>query len=135
MAASDQTYRHQKLLDIVFAVSGILMLLSIVGMFAQDYFREFKVEQRRFRDVEAAMAERSLLDVLPRAQLETLDAAEKAVPKEDAGALAEARKKYYEARKQLLDAEDKLTQARLQAQLRSGGAGHGDPAVEQAEAA
>jgi cbb3-type cytochrome oxidase cytochrome c subunit len=138
MAASDQTYRKQKLLDIIFAVSGILMLLSIVGMFAQDYFREFKVEQRRFRDVEAAMAERSLLDVLPRSQLEALDAAEKAVPKEDAGALAEARKKYYEARKQLLDAEDKLTQARLQAQLRrerSGGAGHGDPAVDQAEAA
>jgi cytochrome c2 len=138
MAASDQTYRSQKLLDIVFAVTGILMLLSIVGMFTQDYFREFKVEQRRFRDVEAAMAERSLLDVLPRPQVEALSDAEKQVPKEDAGALAEARQTYYAARKQLLDAEDRLTQAKLQAQLRrerSGGAGKGDDDVETATAA
>src|SRR5262249_51926767 len=56
MAATDQVYRPQRTLDIVFGVSCVLMLVSIVWMFAQDYFREFKVEVRDFRDVEQAMA-------------------------------------------------------------------------------
>ena len=46
MAATDQTYRSQRMLDIVFGVSCLLMLLSVVWMFAQDYYRDFKVEQR-----------------------------------------------------------------------------------------
>ena len=45
MAASDQTYRNQRTLDVVFGVSCLLMLVSIVWMFAQDYYRPFKVEQ------------------------------------------------------------------------------------------
>src|SRR5947209_7874346 len=65
MAATDQTYRNQKALDIVFAVSCVLMLVSIVGMFIQDYNREFKQEQREFRDVEQAIAERGALSLLP----------------------------------------------------------------------
>src|SRR5260370_36050687 len=56
MAATDQTYRPQRPLDIVFGVSCVLMLASIVWMFAQDYFREYKGEVRDFRDVEEAMA-------------------------------------------------------------------------------
>ena len=35
MAATDQTYRNQKTLDIVFAVSCVLMLLSMVWMFVR----------------------------------------------------------------------------------------------------
>ncbi len=77
MAATDQPYRHQKTLDIVFAVSCVLMLVSIVGMFAQDFLRPFKVEQRRFRDVETALAERTALNLLPNP--EQIKAAEDAV--------------------------------------------------------
>jgi mono/diheme cytochrome c family protein len=77
MAATDQLYRNQKLLDITFGVTSILMLLSIVGMFTQDYFRSFKVEQRAFRDVEYGLAQRSMLDALPQQYLTTLVAAEK----------------------------------------------------------
>src|SRR5437870_786911 len=65
MAATDQTFRSQRTLDVVFAVSCLLMLVSVIWMFAQDYFREFKVEQRDFRDVEAALAERAALDLVP----------------------------------------------------------------------
>src|SRR5258708_1828632 len=67
MAATDQTYRNQKALDIVFAVSCLLMLASIVWMFVQDYNREFKKVQRDFRDVEEAVAERTMLAKLPNA--------------------------------------------------------------------
>jgi cytochrome c1 len=116
MAATDQTYRNQKMLDIVFAVSGILTLLSLVGMFAQDYFREFKTEQRQFRDVEAAMAERAVLALLPSDKIAALREAEGAQGA-NAPALAERRKALYEARKQLLAAEDELTQRRLDATL------------------
>lgn len=77
MAATDQTYRNQKTVDIVFAVSCILMLFSVVWMFAQDYYREFKVEIRHFRDVEEAMADRAALDELP--EYTTVKEAEEAV--------------------------------------------------------
>jgi mono/diheme cytochrome c family protein len=65
MAATDQFYRNQKALNIVFAVSCILLLLSTLWMFAQDYYRPFKDVQRKFRDVEAAVNERLMLDQLP----------------------------------------------------------------------
>ena len=56
MAATDQNYRNQYVLDIVFAVSSIIMLLSIVWMLVADYQREYKTEQREFRDVEVTAA-------------------------------------------------------------------------------
>jgi len=65
MAATDQTYRSQKTLDIVFAVSCILMLLGTLWMFWQDYNREFKHVQREFRDVEEAMNEHQMIAGLP----------------------------------------------------------------------
>ena len=77
MAATDRTYRDQKVLDIVFAVSCILMLVSILWMFAQDYNREFKDVQRKFRDVETAQNERLMLDKLPNR--EQVEARRKAV--------------------------------------------------------
>src|SRR5262249_50947765 len=77
MAATDQTYRSQRTLDIVFGASCVLMLASIIGMFAQDYFRSFKVEQRRFRDVEAALFDRDALRLLPEGK--TIDEKEAAV--------------------------------------------------------
>lgn len=65
MAATDQTYRNQWTLDVVFGASCLLMLVSVVWMFAQDYYREFKVEQRDFRDVETAVSERTMLNLVP----------------------------------------------------------------------
>lgn len=66
MAATDKTLRDQRTLDIVFAVSNILMLVSIVWMMWQDYAREYKTEQREFRTVESAMAQRAALEMLPK---------------------------------------------------------------------
>jgi mono/diheme cytochrome c family protein len=65
MAATDQTYRDQKRVDIVFGVSCIVMLLSVFWMFYDDYYRPFKVEIRKFRDVDTALAERQALADLP----------------------------------------------------------------------
>src|SRR5262245_52594560 len=65
MAATDQTYRSQRALDIVFAVSSVAMLVSIIGMFVQDYNRQWKAEQRVFRDVEAALFLRQTAGDLP----------------------------------------------------------------------
>ncbi len=64
MAASDEFYRSQRLLDKVFGISCILMLISIIWMFAQDYYRPFKTEQRVFRDVEEAVALQEAVDNL-----------------------------------------------------------------------
>src|SRR5438132_160938 len=91
MAATDKNYRNQKTLDIVFAVSCLLMLASIIWMFVQDYNREFKHEQRVFRDVEAAMAERAMLDRLP----------DVSTARQAASALAEARNELEQAKEGL----------------------------------
>src|SRR5437588_11453634 len=77
MAATDKFFRNQKALDMVFAVSSILMLVSVVMMLGQDYFREFKDEQRVFRDVEAKVAQRLALEQIPDA--ETIENAEQSV--------------------------------------------------------
>src|SRR5258705_4897823 len=77
MAASDKPLRDQNKLDMVFAISSIAMLVSALLMFAQDYFREWKPEQRLFREVEAKLAQRLLLDAIPSD--DDLAAAEEAV--------------------------------------------------------
>ncbi|MFO0841350.1 MAG: c-type cytochrome [Gemmataceae bacterium] len=69
MAATDQHYRSQNALDVVFGVSCGLMLLTTVWMFVDDYNRSFKPVQRTFRDVEATVAERDLVDKLPDPEL------------------------------------------------------------------
>src|SRR5437899_965917 len=69
MAATDQPYRSQKALDVVFGVSCGLMLVTTVWMFVQDFNRSFKTAQRTFRDVEATVAERELVDKLPDPEL------------------------------------------------------------------
>ena len=79
MAATDQTYRNQYSLDVVFAVSSILMLVSIVWMLVQDFQREWKTEQRVFRDVEVAMAQREALAQQLRAREEEFRAGRRTV--------------------------------------------------------
>src|SRR5260370_13593763 len=65
MAASDTTYRNTKGLHIVFAVTSLVMLVTVMWMFADDFYRPWKVEQRVFRDVETEMAKRALLAATP----------------------------------------------------------------------
>jgi mono/diheme cytochrome c family protein len=65
MAATDQKYRNPKTLDLVFGVSCVLMLLTSLWMFAQDYNRQYKSVQREFRDVEEALNEHQMLEKLP----------------------------------------------------------------------
>ena len=65
MAATDQNYRRQHTVDIVFALSSVAMLLSIVWMFVDDYYRPFKTEQRTFREVESGLAARIALSQVP----------------------------------------------------------------------
>ncbi len=65
MAASDQTYRNQKSLHLVFAISSVAMLVSTIWMFWDDYNRPFKKVQRDFRTVEAEVAKRTLLASAP----------------------------------------------------------------------
>src|SRR5437773_11607192 len=77
MAATDQNYRDQYALDVVFGASSILMLASLMWMFVQDFNREFKAEQRPFRDVEVALAQRLALEQIP--SLAEFDAAQSAV--------------------------------------------------------
>jgi mono/diheme cytochrome c family protein len=77
MAATDQHYRKQKTLDIVFAVSSILMLVSIFWMLYQDYSREFKDVQRKFRDVEDEVFLRAMAEKLPDSdRIKAIDKAE-----------------------------------------------------------
>src|SRR5262245_24976951 len=65
MAASDQTYRKQRTLHVVFALSSLAMLVTTVWMFWDDYNRPFKKEQKLFRQVEEELARRSALDAAP----------------------------------------------------------------------
>src|SRR4051794_5535173 len=67
MAATDQHYRSQKLLDIIFGVSCGALLLSTIWMFAQDFNRDYKEVQRKFRDVEAGLAEHDMIEKMPDA--------------------------------------------------------------------
>jgi cbb3-type cytochrome oxidase cytochrome c subunit len=82
MAATDKPFHNPRTLDIVFGVSNILMLLSVVWMFVQDHVREYKAEQRAFRPVEVEVAKRMALKDLPNE--EEFKSAEKAVEKASA---------------------------------------------------
>ena len=61
MAATDQPYRNQKTLDIVFGVSCVLLLVSTGWMFCDDHNRPYKPIQRKFRDVEEELPSRSMM--------------------------------------------------------------------------
>ncbi len=65
MAATDQNYRSQRILDIVFAVSCVLMLASLLWMFVDDYNRDFKKVQKHFRLVDDTLTVRGMLEKLP----------------------------------------------------------------------
>src|SRR5271166_293706 len=52
MPATEETYRTQSTLHLVFAISSIAMLLSTVWMVMADHLRPWKQVQRRFQVVE-----------------------------------------------------------------------------------
>ncbi len=97
MAATDQTYRKQSTLDLVFGVSSILMLIGVAWMFVADFNREWKPIQRKFRDVETARNQRLTMDQLPPADsVKTLS-----------DSLAERRKALTDARNKIKGEESK----------------------------
>src|SRR3978361_2207016 len=91
MAATAEPYRSPTTLDIVFALACAAMMLSTIWMFAADYRRDYKNTQRKFRDVEATLAEREMLDKLP-----------------DPAVVADLRKEVTAAKKRLAKAKDKV---------------------------
>lgn len=72
MAARDDFYRDQKVLDIVFSLSCVAMLLSLIWMFAVDHNREYKSWQRTGREMEVALLDQkvALEHLLSRAKVE-----------------------------------------------------------------
>lgn len=72
MAARDDFYRSQKVLDIVFSLSCVAMLLSLIWMFAADHNREYKSWQRTGREMEVALLDQkvALEQVLTQAKVE-----------------------------------------------------------------
>lgn len=53
MPASEQTWRNQPLMHVIFGISSLSMLLATIWMMAADHTREWKGYQRKFRDIEA----------------------------------------------------------------------------------
>ncbi|MFL5329556.1 MAG: c-type cytochrome [Gemmataceae bacterium] len=67
MAASDAFYRDQRMLHRVFAATSVAMLVTVVWMFADDFRRPYKQDQRTFRTVEEEISKRTLLALAPSA--------------------------------------------------------------------
>ena len=65
MPASEETYRRQPTLHLVFAISSIAMLLSTVWMVMADHLRPWKQVQREFQ-----LVEREKLEAAEKEKLE-----------------------------------------------------------------
>src|SRR5262245_20738388 len=65
MAATDQHYRNQRTLNIVFALSSVAMFASVIWMMVDDYRKQWKRDQREFRNVEVGINLSLMLDNLP----------------------------------------------------------------------
>ena len=59
MPATEETYRPQPILHLVFAISSIAMLLATVWMVMADHLRPWKEVQRDFQAIERAKLEAS----------------------------------------------------------------------------
>jgi cbb3-type cytochrome oxidase cytochrome c subunit len=62
MPATEETYRSQPILHLVFAISSIAMLLSTVWMVAADHLRPWKDVQRRFQKIERDKLNETLVE-------------------------------------------------------------------------
>ncbi len=80
MPASEETYRRQPTLHLVFAISSVAMLLSTVWMVMADHLRPWKEVQRKFQSVEREKLEASEKEKLEeqkqkyQAQIDQIDA-------------------------------------------------------------
>lgn len=57
MPATEQTWRDQKRLHVIFAATGTVMLIATIWMFAADHDREWKDYQRTANNVEIQMTD------------------------------------------------------------------------------
>jgi hypothetical protein len=56
MPATEQTWRDQKKLHVIFAVSSVIMLFATMWMFTRDSDRPWKDYQRRMREIDQRMS-------------------------------------------------------------------------------
>ncbi|MGC8640500.1 MAG: c-type cytochrome [Isosphaeraceae bacterium] len=68
MPASEETYRRQPTLHIIFAISSIVMTLSIVWMIMADHLRPWKQVQRDFHKIERAKLKASEREAVEKQQ-------------------------------------------------------------------
>lgn len=79
MPATEETYRNQPTLHVVFAVSSIAMLLATVWMIMADHLRPWKQVQREFQKIEdakltaAELQKKADLDAKHKRDIEALD--------------------------------------------------------------
>ena len=99
MPATEETYRSQPTLHIVFAISSIAMTLSIVWMIMADHLRPWKQVQREFHDGRARQARRPPKQENSKsrrqkaqAKIEEIDAKIKQAEQERPSAAADLRK-------------------------------------------
>ena len=90
MPATEETYRSQPRLHLIFALSSIGMLLTSVWMIMADHLRPWKQVQRQFQQVETAKLEASRQEKLNE-QKRKHQAEIQAIDQEIARAEAEAR--------------------------------------------
>ena len=57
MPATEQTWRSQKKLHVIFGISSVVLLLSTLWMFKADHQREWKEYQRTGRTIDVMMTE------------------------------------------------------------------------------
>ena len=94
MPATEETYRKQSTLHIVFAVSSIAMTLVTIWMIMADHLRPWKTVQRDFQKIETAKLKASELQKLQdqRDNLQPqIDSIDKKIVKADAEASRNAR--------------------------------------------
>ncbi len=124
MPATEETYRSQKTLHIVFAITSVVMTVTIVWMIMADHLRPWKQVQREFQKIETAKlsaqereakqaeleANKSKIDEINR-QLKTVEARER----ENARAVRDLQAKIDTARGrfQKLDTDKRFKKAEL----------------------
>src|SRR5258708_36073253 len=79
MAATDNPFRSQYKLDVVFGFSCVLLLASTAWMLYDDHYRPFKPVQRTFRDVEESLYVQQMAEKYPEDRLGEITAAQKQV--------------------------------------------------------
>src|SRR5947209_16414027 len=100
MPATEETYRSQRALHVVFAISSIGLLLATVWMIMADHLRPWKTVQREFQDVETAKLARSEQEKLKEQQDKSQRELDQ-IDREIAQARENARKNYRQIRAKL----------------------------------